>query len=135
MAHDRLTIALLLVLFVSIAASGEEPEPLLIKTVDQAKGLAAGTTAVYVDCYRLEKPKEDRFCSIMTVLAKNPEISYLKLRIPNSSRFQDNVLEVLRQFDSVETLELADARDYPSMKIFEQVAAMKNLKQVKLRFL
>jgi len=119
------------------AAHADEivPAPAVINTPEQAAFLPIGTTSVYIDGYQLKGPKAELFCSIMNELARNPTVQHLKLRIPNSSPFKDDVLDVLRNCDSMESLDLADARDWKATKIFEQVAAMKNLKKVKLSFL
>ena len=61
-------------------------------------------------------------------------VLHLKLRIPNSSHAKDQTLDVLCEFQSLERLELIDCRDFQAASIFEQVAAMKNLKHVKFWF-
>ena len=71
----------------------------------------------------------------MTALERNPRLRHLTLRIPNSSHAKDEALDVLREFQSLETLALLDARDFPAAAIFEQVATMKNLKRVKFEFM
>ena len=70
----------------------------------------------------------------MTTLARKRRIRHLTLRIPNSSHVKDESLDVLRELQSLETLELLDARDFQASSIFEQIAAIKNLKQVKFSF-
>jgi hypothetical protein len=109
-------------------------KPIQITSLDQAKSLAPSTTSVSVH-YTYQMHKADLFTGIMTTLARNPQIRHLTLRIPNSSHAKDETLEVLRDFQSLETLELVDARDWKAASVFEQVAGMKKLKQVKLSFL
>ena len=120
----------------SWAAEGKPQKtvkPVAVTSVEQAKSLAPGTTSVSVH-YTYRMHKADLFAGIMKTLARNPRIRHLSLRIPNSSHAKDKTLEVLREFQSLETLELWDARDFQAAAIFEQVAAVKSLKQVKFLF-
>ena len=108
-------------------------KPVAVKSLEQAKSLAPGTTSVSVH-YTYQMHKADLFTGIMTTLAHNPRIRHLTLRLPNSSHVKDKTLDVLRKFQSLETLELFDNRDFPAPSIFEQVVATKTLKQVKFTF-
>ncbi|MCH8044487.1 MAG: hypothetical protein IID44_12280 [Planctomycetes bacterium] len=108
-------------------------KPVAVTSLEQAKALAPGTTSVYVE-YTYQLHKADRFTGIMKTLARNPGIRHLRLRIPNSLHAKSEALEVLREFQSLERLELFDDREFQAAAIFEQVAAMKSLKQVKFSF-
>ena len=108
-------------------------KPVAVTSLDQAESLAPGTTSVSVD-YTYRMHQADQFAGIMKALARNPRIRHLRLRIPNSSHAKDQTLDVLREFQSLERLELFDARDFQAPLIFEQIAATKNLKQVKFEF-
>ncbi|MDA1051037.1 MAG: hypothetical protein O3C40_11240, partial [Planctomycetota bacterium] len=84
--------------------------------------------------YTYQMYKADLFRGIMTTLAQNLRLRHLTLRLPNSSHSKDDALDVLRKFETLETLELIDARDWEPPSVFEQVAALKNLKQVTFSF-
>lgn len=124
--------ALLLIGLVGTAEA--EPEKTVeVTSLDQAKSLAPGTTSVSVN-YTYQMHKADQFAGIMKTLARHPRIRHLKLRISNSLRAKDQTLDVLREFRSLERLELFDDRSSQAASIFEQVAAVKSLKQVKFSF-
>ncbi len=108
-------------------------KPVAVTSLEQAKSLAPSTTSVSVD-YTYQMHKADLFACIMKTLARNPRVRHLRLRIPNSSHAKDQTLDVLREFQSLERIELFDARDFQAPLIFEQVAAVKNLKHVKFWF-
>jgi len=144
MWQKQAAIALLFVQAASCTALAEEswrrdlPTPVTIKSPEHAKSLPSGTTSVDVDSYNLSKTIKERRAKsghVMAALADNPEIRHLKLRIPNSTEFKNDGLHLLREFKSLETLELVDARGWESSSVYEQVAAVKTLKHVKLSFM
>ena len=104
-------------------------KPVEVKDVLQVQSLAPGTTSVSVN-YR----RTDQFTAIMKTLARNPHIRHLALRLPNSRHVKEQTLDVLRDFQLLESLELRDARDWQAPLIFEHVATMKNLKRVRFEF-
>lgn len=144
MWHKQLAIAVLFAHAASCTVLGDEIArsdlaAVTIKSPEHARSLPSGTTSVDVDCYKVSQASKERlarFRSVMAALADNPEIRHLKLRIPNSSEFKDDGLEVLREFKSLESLELVDARAaWGGSSLHEQIAAVMTLKRVKLSFI
>ncbi len=139
MTREFVHIAAALLMSSLVAARAEDlkpatdAKPVAVTTLDQAKSITPRATSVIVH-YTWEMHKADQFTGIMTTLARNPRIRHLTLRIPNSSHVKDEALEVLREFQSLEMLQLDDDRDWEAPSIFEQVAAMKNLQQLKMSF-
>ncbi len=140
MKRELPAITALVVLSSFAAAQADEgkpqktTKPVDVTSLERAKSLASDTTSVFVH-YRFELQDADQFTGIMKTLAQNPRIRHLTLRLPNSSHVKDETLDVLRDFQSLETLELLDCRDFQAPSIFDQVAAIKNLKQVNFSFL
>lgn len=137
MTREFVHIAAAIVLMSLVAARAEDlksatdDKPFAVTTLVQAKSITPRATSVIVH-YTWEMHKADQFTSIMTALARNPRIRHLTLRIPNSSHVKDEALDVLREFQSLESLELDDDRDWEASSVFEQVAAMKSLQQLKM---
>ena len=136
-ALSATTVLIVAALFA--AASADEatpPKTVEVASLDRAKSLAPGTTSVSIH-YTSEMHSADEFTSIMSTLARNPGIRHLTLRIPNAKHVygKHEAFDVLREFQSLETLELLDARDWKAPSVFEQVAGIKDLKRVKFSFL
>ena len=124
-------------MLLSLSASGDEAtlvKAVEVTTLAQAKSLAAHTTSVRIE-YTSEMDTAGEFTNIMSTLARNPGIRHLELYLPNSIHVEDQKLEVLREFRSLETLKLTDARDWKAPSVFEQVAGIKGLTDVKLSFM
>lgn len=117
----------------AVLGIADRSQPVEVTALDEAKSLTLDIASVFVH-YRFEL-QPDQFTTIMKTLAGNPRIRHLRLHLPNSAHVKDETLDVLREFQSLETLELIDARDWEAPSIFEQVAAMRNLKQAKFSFL
>jgi hypothetical protein len=106
-------------------------EPVPIETFAAWKALPAGTTAV-----SLKFPgswKRGEFTTIMRALAKNPDVRRIDLGI-SSFRTTKDPLEVLREFHSLESLNIDDVREGGSTQLLGHVAEMKNLKQASFAF-
>lgn len=134
-------ITALLVLSSLAAAWADEAKPettvkqVQVTSPDEAKSLAPGTTSVSV---RWAQQSKDKFTCIMKALARNRQIRHLSLFVGDTIHTYnagDEALDVLREFQSLESLEVTDGRDMTPTTLFEQVAAMKNLKQLKFTFL
>jgi len=131
------TISAFMILSLLVPASADEvtlEKALEVTTLAQAQSLAPETTSVYIK-YTSEMNRADEFTRIMSTLARNPGIRHLTLYIPNSNHVKDQELDVLREFKSLETLKLTDARDWKAPSVFEQVAGIKGLTEVKLSFM
>ena len=129
---------LLLPVFLTVLGSGslraDSPQPLVLKAPCDVERLKPEVTSVELSYHQVEAPRGENFNAILALLAKHPSIKHLRLSIPNSSSFKKDYLESLREFKSLESLEIRDMRDWSSPEVFEQVAAIKGLRNLKMYF-
>ncbi len=112
----------------------ESTVPILIKTVHQAQTLPHHVRSVRVDYNRLVDKDAKAITAILKALVTHGGIRKLDLRTPNSKGITMAHLDLLKDFRGLESLELTDQRDWKSPEIFSQVAAIKGLRHLKMRF-
>jgi hypothetical protein len=131
--RSLLTATTLLLLSLYTSPAAEPEKPVKVTTLKETNALSDDTKFVEV-IYFHGLQKDGQFVAIMKSLASNPNISHLRLHLPNSSHIKNEHLEVLREFKHLESFDLEDDRDFGGDDILEQTMAMPKLKQVKLEF-
>ncbi|MGI9241671.1 MAG: hypothetical protein ACR2RV_12795 [Verrucomicrobiales bacterium] len=112
----------------------DSPQPLVLKKLCDVEELKPEVASVEVIYHQVEAPRGENFSAILALLAKHKSIRHLRLCIPNSSSFKKEYLESLREFKSLESLEIRDMRSWSSPEVFEQIAAIEGLRNLKMYF-
>ena len=108
-------------------------EPVKIESLAEAKALPNGTTAVSTT-FASFLWEGDQFQKAMRVLARNPQITHLSLKVKNTHWEKGNPLGVLREFKSLKSLSVDDNREGAGVNFYENFAAMKALEKIEFEF-
>ena len=108
-------------------------KPVEVKDLAQANALPRDTRSVAVE-YIYGLRKGGQFKAMLKSLAVHPRIRHLSIKLRNSTHVEDDVLDVLAEFESLESLDLRDSRDWEPGAFMQQVMAMQNLKHATFEF-
>lgn len=129
-------------LLIALPAFAADPPPVPAKgrapvevvTVHQAQTLPANVESVVLRHHGFVDRDQKAVTAILEALARHGGIRSLIFRLPNSKAVTKEHLDLLKTIKSLESLELIDQRDFKSPEVFKQVAAIENLRHLKMSF-
>jgi hypothetical protein len=72
---------------------------------------------------------------VFNLLKQKLKLRELAIYIPNNPDFPEDSLDTLKDFPSLQSLAIRDARESKSERFYKQVAAVKGVKELSISFL
>ncbi|NNE92053.1 MAG: hypothetical protein HKN23_10435 [Verrucomicrobiales bacterium] len=124
---------------IALSASAADTDEAEDKIVEVASTKAVETLGPAVHSVYLKITLQNKRVvpEMLDLLAKRPALLHLRIDLPNSEMIMlelEDEFDKLAQFETLESLEIRDKRDWRAPQIFEQVTTIPNLRELKMSF-